>query len=64
MLILTRRTGESILIGSDIKVTLISLRGRYASVGVRAPKDVLVDREEVRKLRSTGGRCPGSKASK
>jgi carbon storage regulator len=51
MLILTRRPGESILIGDDIKVTITKIRGRQISVGVEAPNDVAVDREEIREAK-------------
>jgi carbon storage regulator len=47
MLILSRRVGESIMIGKDITVTLVSVRGRHASVGVTAPREIAVNREEV-----------------
>jgi carbon storage regulator len=47
MLILTRRTGESIFVGKDIEVTVIGVNGNQVRIGIRAPKDVVVDREEV-----------------
>lgn len=48
MLILTRRQGESIVIGNDIEVTVVWIKGNQAQIGVRAPKDVSVDRLEIR----------------
>lgn len=51
MLILTRRIGESIVIGDNIVVTVIGARGQQIRLSVRAPKDVVVDREEVRERR-------------
>ena len=47
MLILTRRTGESVVIGGDVKVTLLGVKGNQARLGVSAPKDVTVHREEI-----------------
>ena len=47
MLILTRRIGESIAIGDDIKVTVLSVNGNQVRVGIAAPRDVPVHREEV-----------------
>lgn len=48
MLILTRRTQESICIGNDITVTILDVRGSQVRIGVSAPKEVRVDREEIR----------------
>jgi carbon storage regulator len=47
MLILTRRVGEIIRIGPDIVVTVLGVNGSHVRVGVDAPKDVAVHREEV-----------------
>lgn len=47
MLILMRRAGESIHIGRNIIVTLVSLERNRARIGIQAPKDVPVDREEI-----------------
>jgi carbon storage regulator len=47
MLILTRKLGESILIGDDIKVTFLEIRGKQIRVGIEAPKSVTVHREEI-----------------
>ena len=47
MLILTRRVGESIKVGQDITVTVLGVRGTQVRVGISAPKDVAVHREEV-----------------
>lgn len=49
MLILTRKPGERICIGDDIEVTIISMRGNQVRVGIAAPKEVAVHREEVYK---------------
>jgi len=47
MLILMRKPGESITIGSDIVITLVSLDRSRARIGVQAPRDIPVDREEI-----------------
>ena len=47
MLVLSRRVGESIVIGDDIKVTVLEVRGDVVRVGVRAPRHVAVHREEL-----------------
>lgn len=47
MLILTRKVGESLLIGDDISVTILNIRGNQVKIGVEAPKDVSVHREEI-----------------
>ncbi|MGB0266628.1 MAG: carbon storage regulator CsrA [Pseudomonadales bacterium] len=48
MLILTRKVGESVLIGDGIKVSVLAVKGNQVRVGIDAPKDVSVHREEVR----------------
>ena len=45
MLILTRKVGESVLIGDDISITVLSVRGNQVKLGVQAPKEVSVHRE-------------------
>lgn len=47
MLILTRRVGETIKIGADVAVTVLGVKGNQVRIGVAAPKDVAVHREEV-----------------
>ena len=47
MLILTRRVTESLMIGNDVIVTILGIKGNQVRVGVNAPKDVAVHREEV-----------------
>ena len=47
MLILSRRTGETICIGDDIEVTVLEVRGNQVRFGITAPKEVAVHREEV-----------------
>ena len=50
MLILTRKLGEAIVIGHDIKVTFLDIRGKQIRVGIEAPKGLAVHREEVWRL--------------
>lgn len=47
MLILTRRVTESLMIGKDITVTILGIKGNQVRVGVQAPRDMPVHREEV-----------------
>lgn len=47
MLILTRRIGESLYIGDDVQVTVLGIKGSQVRIGVAAPKDVPVHREEI-----------------
>jgi carbon storage regulator len=47
MLILTRRVGEALMIGDDVTVTVLSVKGNQVRIGVNAPKDVSVHREEI-----------------
>jgi carbon storage regulator len=47
MLILTRRAGESLRIGEDVEVTVMAINGAQVRIGIRAPINVSVDREEV-----------------
>lgn len=47
MLILTRRIGESVYIGDDVRLTVLGVRGTQVRIGINAPKEVPVHREEI-----------------
>lgn len=47
MLIVTRRISETIVIGGDVKITILGLKGNLVRIGIEAPKDVAVYREEI-----------------
>lgn len=62
MLILTRRTGESIHIGEEIIVTVLGVKGCQVRIGIKAPRTMRVDREEIREriLREIAGEADGN----
>ena len=47
MLILTRRIGEKLIIGENVTVTILGVKGRQIRIGIDAPRDVTVNREEI-----------------
>jgi carbon storage regulator len=47
LLILTRKIGESLVIGDNVRVTLLEIRGKQVRLGIKAPPDVVVLREEI-----------------
>ncbi|WP_369602582.1 carbon storage regulator CsrA [Hahella sp. SMD15-11] len=47
MLILTRRVGETLMVGDDVTVTVLGVKGNQVRIGVNAPKEVAVHREEI-----------------
>lgn len=54
MLILTRKTGESLLVGDDVEITVLNVRGSQVKLGVNAPKDIAVHRQEIyQKIKDT-----------
>jgi carbon storage regulator len=69
MLILTRRVGETVMIGNEVTVTVLGVKGNQVRIGVNAPKDVAVHREEIYERikreedHDQVGRSPGPVAS-
>jgi len=47
MLILTRRIGEALIVGDDVNITVLGIKGNQVRLGINAPKDVSVHREEI-----------------
>ena len=47
MLILTRRVGESVMIGDEVTITVLGVKGNQVRIGINAPKDVSVHRQEI-----------------
>ena len=47
MLVLSRRLGETVMIGDDIKLTVLGINGNQVRIGIAAPKEISVHREEV-----------------
>jgi carbon storage regulator len=64
MLILTRRAGETLRIGDNVEVTVMAVNGAQVRIGIKAPRDVVVDREEIaerkRRDRETPNRVPSA----
>jgi len=58
MLILTRRVGETVIIGNDVDVTVLAVKGNQVRLGVKVPREVSVHREEVFQ-RISGEQDPG-----
>lgn len=63
MLILTRRVGESLMVGDNVTVTVLGVKGNQVRIGVNAPKDVAVHREEIYSRIHEGGQ-PAAKGNK
>lgn len=47
MLVLSRKVGEVIVVGSNIRITVVAVKGEKVRIGISAPKDVTVDRQEI-----------------
>jgi len=62
MLILTRRVGETLVINDDITLTVLGVKGNQVRIGVNAPKDVEVHREEIWKRIQSEREQKGGKA--
>jgi carbon storage regulator len=51
MLVVRRKIGQSVFVGEDVTVTVVEIGARHVRLGIRAPRSVKVDREEIRRLR-------------
>jgi carbon storage regulator len=60
MLILTRRVGESVVIGEDVTVTVLGVKGNQVRIGINAPKHVAVHREEIAERIKSGRGADGA----
>lgn len=58
MLILTRRVGETLVIGDNVTVTVLGVKGNQVRIGVEAPRDISVHREEIHQRIRTGQPAP------
>lgn len=63
MLILTRRASETLVIGDEIEVTVLGIKGNQVRIGVNAPKDVSVHREEIYERIKAEKRAKAEKAA-
>jgi carbon storage regulator len=52
MLVLSRKIGQEIVIGNDIRITVVAMQGENVRIGVTAPKGVVVDRQEIHEKRN------------
>lgn len=64
MLVLSRRLGETLIIGDDVKITVLGISGNQVRLGIAAPKNVSVHREEVyRRIQDEMGQTPVDNAN-
>ena len=63
MLILTRKIHEAVMIGDDIEVSIIGVKGNQVRLGIKAPSDVAVHREEIYERIQQDGKSPESPKS-
>lgn len=62
MLILTRRVGETLMIDDDVRVTVLGVNGNQVRIGVDAPKDIAVHREEIyQRIQNEKSECAGNR---
>jgi carbon storage regulator len=52
MLVLTRKVGEEIVIGNDVRLMVVAIEGAKVRLGINAPKEVVVDRQEIHERRT------------
>lgn len=64
MLVLTRKIGQSIVIGDDVEVVVLEVRGEQVRIGIRAPKNVSVHRKEIYEQIQTDPPSPSEVGSK
>jgi carbon storage regulator len=60
MLVLSRKVGEEIVIGNDIRIKVVAVDGGKVRIGIVAPKDVIVDRQEIHDRRKHWDHVPSS----
>jgi carbon storage regulator CsrA len=58
MLVLTRRLGESIAIDDEIKITVVQIKGKQVRIGIEAPRDTVIHREEIYRAIKSGTSAP------
>lgn len=64
MLILTRRAGETLKIGDDVEVTVMAINGSQVRIGIKAPRHVVVDREEIAERKRRDREVPVSQTDR